>query len=309
MTNIIDTAIVGGGIAGLAAALFLGRATRSVIVFDAGHPRIHAVDEVREYLGFDAMPTSKMMSKARDEVLRYGVEIRPERVLTVTPRVDGLFDVASERGSVTARSVVLATGLIDELPPLSGLPEAWGRDVRVCPCFDGYEVREGQHVVFGLGERLAHMASWVSMWSPNVTVVSHHAFNDADAERLRLLAIPIIRDEVTGLVHEDNRLVAATTATGQRLPCEATWIAMRSRAASDLPATLCEVDEDGFAKTDPAGRTSRPGVFAIGNADEPWAHLAHAAASGTTVGPIVTMYLLEQKLAKLREEEIARVAT
>jgi thioredoxin reductase len=308
MDQPIDGAIIGAGIAGLSAALFLGRAGRSTIVYDGGEPRIFAVDEVREYLGFDAMPPSELMKRARAEVLRYGVEIRQEKVIRVIPRDDGFFDVTSDGSTIIARTVVLATGLIDERPPLTGVPKAWGRDLRVCPCFDGYEVRDGRYVVFGLPERLAHMASWVRMWSPDVTVVSLHTFNETEAERLRLLDIKITSDEVTGLVHEGNRLVAVTTKAGNQIACDATWIAMNARAASDLAASLCDVDEAGFAKTDAGGKTSRPGVFAIGNANEPWAHLAHAAASGTTVGPIVTMYLLEQLVAERRASEAAGIA-
>ena len=308
MKDTIDTAVVGAGIAGLSAALFLGRAGRSTVVYDGGKPRIFAVEEVREYLGFDGMTPEELLTRARGEVLRYGVEIRPEAVQSITPRGDGAFDVSSSKGVVTARTVVLATGLIDELPPLSGLPEKWGRDVRVCPCFDGYEMRDQRFVVFGLGQRLAHMASWVSMWSPNVTVVSKHLFNETDAERLSLLGIEITPDEVTGLIHRDGKLVGVSTQSGQEIGCDATWIAMDSRAASNLAASLCDVDGFGLAKTDKGGRTSRPGVFAIGNANDSWAHLAHASAAGTTVGPLVTMYLLELRLAELRLAELRATA-
>lgn len=299
----IDTAIIGGGIAGLSAAVFLGRAARSVVLWDGGTQRIHAVDQVREYVGFDAVTPDQVLSKARSEAAAYGVDLRDVWVESVAARPDGLFDVQTEAGVTVARTVVLATGLKDELPELAGLPKVWGRDVRVCPCFDGFEVRRGHQVVFGLGERLAHMASWVSMWSDNVTVVSDHAFDEEDARKLRLLGIPVVPDTVVGLVHAADRLVAVTTGGGARIECDATWIAMDGRAASPIAASLCEVDEAGFAKTDPSGNTSRPGVFAIGNADEPWAHMAHAAASGTTVGPVVTMYLLQRRLAQLAERE------
>lgn len=303
MKNTIDTAVVGAGIAGLSAALFLGRAGRSTIVFDGGKPRIFAVEEVREYIGFDGMTPEEMLSRARAEVLRYGVEIRSEAVQSIVPRDDGFFDVSSPGGTVTARTVVLATGVVDELPPLSGLPEKWGRDVRVCPCFDGFEVRNRRFVVFGLPERLAHMAAWVSMWSTDVTVVSGHNFNEIEAKRLRLLNIKIALDEVTGLVHRDGNLVGVATESGQEIGCDAAWITTNSRAASNLAASLCDVDEFGIAKTEKGGLTSRPGVYAIGNANDSWAHLAHASAAGTNVGPLVTMYLLELRIAELRAEE------
>lgn len=299
MREIIDTAIVGGGIAGLSAGLFLGRANRSVILWDGGTQTILAVDQVREYVGYDGVPPTVVLNQARAEAMRYGVDVRSAWVDSVRAVDNGLFEIVAGASTTIARTVVLATGLENDLPPLTGLPRAWGRDVRVCPCFDGHEVAQGQQVVFGLGPRLAHMASWVSMWSPNVTVVSDHAFNDDDARTLRLLGIPVVSDAVAGMVHEGDRLVAVSTRAGQRIACDATWIAMNSRAASPIPASLCDVDDAGFAKADASGNTTRPGVFAIGNADEPWAHMAHAAASGTTVGPIVTMYLLQQRLAEL----------
>jgi thioredoxin reductase len=299
-SEIVDAVIVGGGIAGLSAGLFLARAGRSTIVYDAGRSRIFAVERIREFLGFDGRTPQEMLTRAREEVLRYGAQIRSGIVTKIEPRSDGLFDLFVPDVTITTRSVVLATGLIDDLPPLKGLRKLWGRDLRICPCFDGNEVRNQRFVVFGLPERLAQLGSWVSMWSPNVKVVTKHSFDPSGAERLRLLGIEVIRDEVIGLVHEDDRLVAVSTESGSEIPCDAAWIATRLKPASDLAASLCDVDDAGFAKSDEHGRTSRPGVFAIGNASNPIAHLAHAAAAGTEVGPWVTMYLLESLLSERR---------
>jgi thioredoxin reductase len=298
MELVVDAAIVGAGVAGLSAALFLGRADRSAIVFDGGSTRIESVEEVREYLGFDGLPPQEVLSRASAEVQQYGVEIIRQRVTSVTPRADGLFEVHHGHSVTIARTVVLATGLIDKLPPLSGVPKAWGRDLRVCPCFDGYEVQGKRFVVFGVPKRLVHMASWVWMWSRDVTVVSEHAFTDTELDRLRLLEIDVIADEVTGLLHGGERLEALMTRKGKSIACDAAWIAADMVAASDLAASLCEVDEMGLARVDSAGRTSRPGIFAVGNAADPAAHLAHASAAGTNVGPHVVMYLLEREIER-----------
>jgi thioredoxin reductase len=299
-SEIVDAVMVGGGIAGLSAALFLARAGRSTIVYDAGRSRIFAVERIREFVGFDDCTPEEMLTKAREEVLRYGAQIRSGTVTKIEPRLDGLFEIFVSDVTITARSVVLANGLIDELPPLKGLRKVWGRDLRICPCFDGNEVRNQRFVVFGLPERLVQLGSWVSMWSPNVRVVTNHPFDASGAERLRLLGIEVVRDEVIGLVHQDDRLVAVSTQSGAEIPCDAAWIASRLKAASDLAAFVCDVDDAGFAKTDEHGRTSRPGVFAIGNSSNPIAHLAHAAASGTEVGPWVTMHLLESLFSDRR---------
>lgn len=297
MEVIVDSVIVGAGIAGLSAGLFLGRASRSTIVYDAGKQRILSVSRVREYAGFDGVAPDAVLTKVREEVLRYGAEIRQEFVQAITPRDDGLFEV-SAHSKVLARTIILATGLTDELPQLSGLSEVWGDDLRVCPCFDGYEVRNQRFVVFGATERLAHMGSWVSMWSPNVTVVSKQPLDPAGAERLHKLGAKIVSDDVTGLLHESGRLVGVTTASGAEIPCDATWVALRHKAGSPLAASLCDVDEAGLAKSPDGCQTSRPGVFAVGNASDAVAHMAHAAAAGTKVGPIVTMYLLDTRIAE-----------
>jgi thioredoxin reductase len=298
--GILDTVIVGGGIAGLSAALFLGRAARSVVLYDAGHPRILSVERVREYLGFDGLSPREMLARTRQEVLRYGVAIRDGFVERVHPRPDGLFDVWGPEGIIRARTVVLATGLTDDLPPLTGVRKAWGRDLRVCPCFDGHEVSNQRFAVFGLRQRVAQLGLWVSMWSPDVTIVTEHPLEPTEAEKLSLRGIKVVPDRVTGLLHTDERLVALATESGAEVACDAAWIAAPLRAASDLAASLCEVDRAGFAKTDEHGRTNRPGVFAVGNVANPLAHLAHAAAAGTEVGPWVTLYLLESELAARR---------
>jgi thioredoxin reductase len=190
--------------------------------------------------------------------------------------------------------------MTDELPDVTDLPNTWGNDLHVCPCFDGYEVRNRRFVVFGVSERLAHLGAWVSAWSSQVSVITGVELDPAGLEKLKLLRILVIPDEVSGLLHRDGRLVAVTTASGHQIEADAAWVAMKWRAASDLAASLCEVDEVGLAKVDPNGKTSRPGVFAVGNAANPIAHLAHATAEGTNVGPHVSNYLVEAKISELQ---------
>jgi thioredoxin reductase len=302
-SRIIDTAVVGAGPAGLSAALFLTRAGRSVVAFDGGPSRITVVDQVRELIGFDGMSPHEMLVRMRNEVVRYGADIQSGRVHRVDPRPDGLFEVHSSNRSVTARTIVLATGLVDQVPNVKGLSKTWGNDLRICPCFDGNEVRNQRFVVFGVLERLVQLASWVSMWSPHVTLITEHELDRNGLERLVLLGISVVRDEVSGLAHKDGRLVSVSTARGRQIDCDAAWVAMRWKAASDLVATLCEVDGDGLARVDQTGKTSRPGVFAVGNASNPIAHLAHATAEGTNVGPHVTNYLLDAKVTELRAQK------
>ncbi|HEX4208627.1 MAG TPA: NAD(P)/FAD-dependent oxidoreductase [Ktedonobacteraceae bacterium] len=291
--EIVDVVVVGAGAAGLSAALFLSRARRRTIVYDGGPTRASVIKQVHEFLGYEGITPAELQARGCAEVVRYGGEIRSEAVLKIEPRPDGLFDVWSRQGMVTARAVVLATGLVDVLPSVPGLREGWGRDVHVCPCFSGYEVRDKHLIAFGLGERLAQLGSFLTAWSSSVTVVTTHEFDSAALDRLHELGVEIVRDEVTALVRQDDRLVSVSTAGGTEAPTDAVFVAAPFRAASDLPASLCEVNEAGFAVTDADGQTSRPGVWVIGNATDPVGHLAHATAAGARVGPWVVNYLLE----------------
>ncbi|MBO0781635.1 MAG: NAD(P)/FAD-dependent oxidoreductase [Ktedonobacteraceae bacterium] len=291
--DIVDVVVVGAGAAGLSAALFLTRARRSTLVYDGGPTRDSVIEQVHEFLGYEGITPAELQARGRAEVVRYGGEIRREAVLKIEPRPDGLFDVWSRQGMVTARAVVLATGLVDVLPSVPGLREGWGRDVHVCPCFSGYEVRDKHLVAFGLAELLAQLGSFLTAWSPSVTVVTPHEFDSTALDRLHELGVEIVRDEVTALVRQDGRLVSVSTAGGTEVPTDAVFVAAPLRAASDLPASLCEVNEAGFAVTDADGRTSRPGVWVVGNANDPIGHLAHATAAGARVGPWVVNYLIE----------------
>src|SRR5688500_8307003 len=138
-----DVAVVGGSAAGLAAALQLGRQRRSVIVVDAGEPRNAPAAHMHGYLGWDGAPPSDLTAAGREEVRRYGGEILEGRVTDVSRSDDGRFHIELVGGhAVVARRVLVATGMIDELPDIEGLRERWGSDVIHCPFCHGYEVRD-----------------------------------------------------------------------------------------------------------------------------------------------------------------------
>ena len=195
--------------------------------------------------------------------------------------------------STTAGAVVLATGLVDVLPDIPGLTELWGRDVHVCPCFSGHEVRNERIIVMGIAEQLAQSAKFLTAWTPNVTVITRSKFDATTVRRLHRLDVTMIDDDVSELELANQRLAAVHTETGRRVEADAVFIATPLRARSSLAATLCDVTEDGFAVTDINGSTSRRGLWAIGNARDPIGHLAHAVADGARVGPWVNDYLID----------------
>src|SRR3546814_16268375 len=136
LMNVIDSVVVGAGVSGLAAALFLGRAGRSTIVFDGSQSTIMSVDNVREYLGFDGISPEEMLRQARAEVTRYGVELREEHVVDILTLENGWFEVIYSCGRVTASTVILDNGETKKSPNQSDIHENWGHDTTVKPHFD-----------------------------------------------------------------------------------------------------------------------------------------------------------------------------
>lgn len=297
--EVIDTVIVGGGAAGLSAALFLVRARRSVLIFDAGSKRISATNEIHELLGSEGKTPSEFQKITEDEVLKYGGEIRREKVEEIHPIPDNFFEVRTALGTIIARTVIIATGLIDILPDIQGLKEGWGKDIHVCPCFTGYELQDKKVVVFGIRERIGQLSKFLTAWVTDVTVITDQDFDPRIRNKLNAVGVEVVKSEVELVQRSNGKLKGVKTKSGSEISCDAIFVATPTKATSNLASTLCAVDEFGFATTDANGKTSRDGVWVIGNAEDPIGHLAHSIAAGTKVGPMVTDYIIEQSIKDL----------
>ena len=295
----IDVAIVGGGAAGLSAALVLGRARRNVLVLDAGQPRNAAAPHAYGFLGHDGISGTELLHRGRAEVRGYGVAIVDTRVLDLTPTADERFIVTTSVGVWEARSIVLATGLTDALPPIDGLAEIWGVDAAECQFCHGWEVRDRAIAVVGTTDKLPRTAASLTQWSRDVTLISSDALTFAPAVSARLDAagVRIVPKDVRRFATDRGRLRAVVCTDGAEIVREAIFVAMPTRAASDLASRLCNVDASGFAIVDSEGRTSRSGVWSAGNATDRIAKLVHAAAAGSRAAASVNGYLFERDLS------------
>ena len=284
-----EVAIVGGGAAGLSAALVLGRACRRVVVIDSGHPRNAPAAHMQGFLSRDGMPPGELLEAGRAEVRRYGVELVAERVLDAFPG----FSLRLESGRVVeAAQVLLATGAGDVLPEgIEGVRERWGRDFLHCPYCHGWEVRDRPVGVLGSVEH-AHL---LRQWTDDVTLFTHTT-EVVDAERAVLAArgITVVDGIVERLVIAEDRLQGVQLAGGRRVAREAIFIRPTLRANLDNPAVLlgCELREDGLVHTGPDGRTSVPGVWAAGNATNPRAQVITAAGEGSAVAIAINTQLV-----------------
>ncbi|MYX02083.1 MULTISPECIES: NAD(P)/FAD-dependent oxidoreductase [unclassified Streptomyces] len=290
-----DVVIVGGGAAGLSGALALGRARRSVLVIDAGEPRNAPASHVHNYLGRESTPPGELLAIGRGEAAGYGVEIVEGRVASAEKLPGGGdqgFRVVTEDGrSVEARRLLVTTGLVDELPPVPGLAERWGREVLHCPYCHGHEVSDRPIGVLATGPLAVHQALMWRQWSDDVTLFLHTGPEPTEEEYEQLAArgVAVVDGEVAGLEVADDRFTGVTLASGRVVPREALVVQARFTARSavleslglkPVPQEMGGAVIGSYIPTDPTGATEVPGVWAAGNVTRLTEQVIGAAAAG-----------------------------
>src|ERR1700704_5776288 len=271
-----DVAVVGGGAAGLSAALVLGRARPRIAVVDAGAPRNAPAAHMQGFLSRDGMPPADLLAAGRVEAIGYGVELVEDRVLTI----DVGFIVRLAGGRVLkARRILVATGLRDELPEIPGVRERWGRDLLHCPYCHGWEVRDQPIGVLGTQPGSVQHAQLVRQWSDDVAFFVHtYDLTAAEHVQLEARGVRIVRGEVARLVVEDDRLTGVELIDGRVIARTAVFIRPGNLPHADglLTSLGCEVDEAGFLTVDATGRTSTFGVWAAGSVVTGWRFVVEA---------------------------------
>ncbi|MGW1160110.1 NAD(P)/FAD-dependent oxidoreductase [Streptomyces sp. NPDC002519] len=296
-----EVVVVGGGPAGLSAALVLGRARRRTLVVDAGEPRNAPAAQLQGYLSRDGMPPAEFLAAGREEIARYGVELVRDRVVDAVRDADGAFDVTLEGGrSVHARSLVVATGLRDELPAVPGVAERFGRDVLHCPYCHGWEVRDRPFGVLATSPLSVHQALMVSQWSKDVTLFLHtvaeEELSDQDLRRLAAAGVGVVPGEVAGLVTEEDRLTGVRLVDGTVHDRSVLFVAPRAVPRTGLLERLgAELSETPFGRypvVDERGLTTVPGLWAAGNATGFAEQIVNAASRGYRAGAAINGELL-----------------
>jgi thioredoxin reductase len=296
-----DVAIVGGGPAGLSAAIVLGRARRKVVVFDHAKPRNFAARAVHGFLGLDGLSPGKIRELGRQEAMSYGVtfiddEVASIRCLTRAGSRLTAFAVAITAGEHHARSVLLATGMMDHLPEIPGVKEAYGEIVHHCPYCDGWEHRDQALVALGDAAAAPKLGAELLAWSERVTVCTNgEALPKVDRFKLERLGIAYCCELVTRLDGEGRKL---HFANGQSTSCEALFFSSEQSERSKLPQMLgCQCDDEGFVVTKDKQCTSIDGVYLAGDADGDVQFAIVAAAEGAIAATAIHQALLEQEQA------------
>jgi thioredoxin reductase len=272
-----DVVIAGAGPAGLSAALVLGRCRRRVLLCDAGTPRNHATDAMHGFLGHDGIAPRAFRERVHEELAHYeGVRFEPRAVEDAEPLADGLgFRVRLAAGDgepapavVECRKLLLATGLVDELPDVPGLAELWGRSVHSCPYCDGWELSDAPLAAYGRRRRGLEIARALTAWTRDLVLCSDGPSGLSAVERRDLAAngVRLVETRVARLDGRDGRLEAVVFADGTRLPRRALFFDTPSRPQSSLAQRLgCAPSARGGVRAGRLESTTVPGVFVAGN--------------------------------------------
>ena len=293
-----DVIVIGGGPAGLSAALVLGRARRRVLVCDAGRPRNAKAQFVNGFLTRDRIPPADLLRLGRDQLGRYDtVEVRDVAV-TDARRADRRFVVQLEDGNAAeARKLLLATGVLDQLPNIKGIESLYGRSVFHCQYCDGFEVRDQPLAVYGKGTKGIGQARSLLGWSRDVVVCTDGPVRIPRAERKDLdrLGIVVCQEHVERLEGKNGKLSQVVFATGEALPRRALFFNTEQYQRSPLPARLgCQITRKGSVVVDKKGRTSVPGVFVVGDASRDVQLAIVAAGEGASAAVAMNGDLLEE---------------
>ena len=303
-TSVLDAVIVGGGPAGLSAALVLGRARKRVLVLDTGRPANERVEAIGGLLGqtdtgpFDLRASAYEQLRGLEKVtVRHGAVADVEKV-------EEGFRVCTDGGeAVLTRSVVIASGLRYDPPPLPGIDPLWARSVFHCPFCDGWEVRDRPLAVHGNGEVAAESALFVGNWSDDVVLLTDGPADLGDRrEALERAGVRIREEIVTKLVGDQGQLERIEFLSGPAEEREALFVRTRREQPNDLAETLgCTLTDDGTIEADIDGRTGVAGVYAAGDAATAHSRsVANAIGTGSRVAYALTVDLAATPVAAAR---------
>jgi thioredoxin reductase len=291
-----DIAVIGGGAAGLNAALVLSRARRTVVVVDAGEPRNAPAAHMHGFLSRDGMPPHELLAAGRREVTSYGGEILDASAthIVLDGRTGFWIDLADGQ-RIRSRRVLVTTGLRDEVPDIPGLRERWARDVLHCPYCHGYEVADRRLGVFGGTPGAVRYAQIVRQWSDDLTYFTPPGLLTS-TERAELVArsISVVEGAIEQLVIHDDHLAGMELDDGCVVRVDALFVPPRFVATNQLLLDLgCELDAHGWVSVDGTGSTSIPGVWAAGNVVDPRAQVVTAAGAGSAAAIAINADLVD----------------
>ena len=300
-----EVVIVGGGPAGLSAALVLGRARRRVLLCDAGEPRNAASPAAHSFFTRDGAPPAELLRLGREQLRPYdGVELLQARVTDARRGEAGaaagfVLTLDGDGRRVSCRHLILATGVVDDLPDIPGFRELWGTAVLHCPYCHGWEVRDEPFALLGNGAEAAHFAKILRGWSRDLVVCTNGPadFAAEDVAWFERSGIPVRQGRIAAMKGSAGRLEALLFERGDSLPRRALFARVPVRQRSPLPQMLgCTFVKDppfkGLVQVDETGYTGVEGLYVVGDASRGFAQISTAVYEGATAASTINNSLL-----------------
>lgn len=288
--DVYDVAIVGGGPAGLTAALWLGRYLHTVVLIDSGDPRNWETRGINGFLGSQGIKSPELRARGRADAETFGVDLIDDEVCTVKNTNGVHFVLELNKGrTVEANRLLLAIGIKDIWPDIPGLADCYGETAHVCPDCDGYETRGRKTVVIGSGRKAVGMAMALTTWTDKIVICTNGEppnIEEKNLEQLKALNIPVLDASVDHISSKEGEIRCISLEGGMALDCDRLYFAIGQYPADDLGAQLkCDRDEFGLIKIDEHYHTSVKNVFAAGDIVG-GAQLAIAAASDGAIAAV-----------------------
>ncbi len=296
-----DVIVVGAGPAGLSAALILGRCRRRVLVCDTARPRNAASRALHGYLTRDGIAPAEFLRLGREELLRYDtVELRAVEVTRANLAPGGFTVRLADGAALRCRRLLLATGVLDDLPPLEGCDELYGRSVFHCPYCDGWEVRDQPLAIYGSGKNGVGLAIELTQWSRDLVLCTDGGeLAPGHRETLARVRVPVREEPITRLAGRDGILERIVFATGEPLARRALFFCTGQHQSCSLAAELgCEFNEKGTVHTGEYEITNVPGLYVAGDASRRAQMVVVAAAEGAQAALAMNRALTDEDVAR-----------
>jgi thioredoxin reductase len=299
MDGLFDVVIVGGGPAGLSAALMLGRCRRRVAICDDGHPRNASSHASHGFFTRDGTPPAELLRVGREQLGQYDVTFFDARAIDVRQDPASFAVTLSSNHEVAGRKLLLATGLNDDLPRVPGIEALYGTSVFHCPYCDGWEVRDQPLAIYGSGKDAVEFTLGMKIWSPDLVLCTDgvRRMSADDKRRLERHGIPVRPEPIARLEGEGGILQRIVFASGDCLPRRAMFFETDCVQRSDLPSKLgCEFTRRGAVKTDTSESTRIPGLYVVGDASRDVKFISIAVAEGTKAGFAINRTLRQEDI-------------
>lgn len=306
MQKLYDVIIVGGGPAGLNAAVVLGRCHREVLLFDTGKPRNLHSEGMHNYLTRDHILPTEFLKIAHTEIKKYGIQFRYIQIIKAHKDDNGNF-ILTDRKNKTyhSKKLLIATGLTDHIPDISGFRECYGKSVHHCPYCDGWEVSGKSVGIYAKEKNGFDLAVSLKTWSPDVTLYTDGADNlkPSQIKTLKKYHIDIVTNSIKKLQHTKGRLQKVIFTDTSHKNCDAIFFVNGFQQQIDLAKNIgCQMSDKGVVLTNKKQGTNINGLFVAGDASKDMHFVVVAAAEGAKAGVTINKELQKENLNALIDQ-------